>query len=411
VTFDKGNIMSKQLHIFRPAIARRLPDPVFKTQFGTERHLFVMNVKDLPLNISGDSNARTANINRQVYKVVEDSLLNRQDGAYPNSFHLKNKGITIIAESVEQLGDKDYKVTLDVGHGIVDGGHTYTLICDHINEGDLPDNQYVNVEIRTGIQHEWIKDISGGLNTGVQVQLSSLLNLEGQFEELKSELQKYGFDKSIAWQENESGAINVKDLVSIMQLFDIENFANDSSQHPKTSYSSKESVLKKYKEHSKTYSRMKGILKDILTLHDIISSSSGKLWNENGGKKGGDSGKAGHLVWMEYRNGDKKPFDFPFLTNTTSQHRLMNSALYPILAAFRWYVKISEEDKITMEWKVPFSEIVDTWNTIGIELLRSTGEMCDDLGKNPNALGKSGALWSSLHNMVKAHELQRQADD
>ena len=114
--------MSKQLHIFTPAIARRVPDPVFKSQFNTERHLFVMNVKDLPLNISTDPNARTANINKQVYKVVEDSLLNRQDGAYPNSFHLKNKGITIIAQSVEQHGEKDYKVSLDIHHGIVDGG-------------------------------------------------------------------------------------------------------------------------------------------------------------------------------------------------------------------------------------------------------------------------------------------------
>lgn len=402
--------MSKQLHIFRPVIARRIPDPVFKSQFNTERHLFVMNVKDLPLNISTDPNARTDNVNKQVYKVVEDSLLNRQDGAIPNSFHLKNKGITIIAESVEQHNEKDYRVSLDVGHGIVDGGHTYKLICNHINEGDLPDNQYVNVEIRTGIQHDWIRDISGGLNTGVQVQLSSLLHLEGEFEEIKTELQKYGFANSIAWQENDSGEISVKDLVSIMQLFDIEHFPNDSNVHPVTSYSSKESVLKKFKEHAKTYSRMKGILKDILVLHDIISSSAGKLWNENGGKKGGERGSAGKLVWMEHRPSEKKPFVFSFAPRTSSQHRVMNSALYPILAAFRWYVKTNDIDKTSMEWKVPFTEIIATWDSVGIELLRSTGEMCDDLGKNPNALGKSKPLWSSLHNMLKAHELQRQSE-
>ena len=73
-------------------------------------------------------------------------------------------------------------------------------------------------------------------------------------------------------------------------------------------------------------------------------------------------------------------------------------------------MRVNENDKMTMKWKVPFTEIIETWNMIGIELLRPTGEMCDDLGKNPNALGKSGALWSSLHNMVKAHELQRQAE-
>lgn len=398
--------MSKQLHIFRPAMARRIPDPVFKTQYGTERHLFVMNVRDLPLNISTEPNARTSNVNKQVYRVVEDSLLNRQEGANPDSFHLKNKGITIIADSVEQHGDREYKVNLDINHGIVDGGHTYKLICDHIAEGDLPENQYVNVEIRTGIQAEWIRDISGGLNTGVQVQLSSLLNLEGEFEEIKTELKKRSFDTAIAWQENDEGAITVKDLVSIMQLFDIEHYANDSNTHPVTSYSSKESVLKKFKDYSGTYFRMKKILNEILVLHDLISSSSGKLWNNNGGKKGGDRGAAGKLVWMEYRDLKKqKPFLFAF-HNQSSEYRVMNSALYPVLAAFRWYVKTSE-DKMSVEWKIPFNELVDAWNSIGIEMLRATADMCDDLGKNPNALGKSKPLWGSLHNMVKAYDLQK----
>ena len=48
-------------------------------------------------------------------------------------FHLKNKGITIVAESVEQKGDNIYEVKmLENHHGILDGGHTYKLITDNV---------------------------------------------------------------------------------------------------------------------------------------------------------------------------------------------------------------------------------------------------------------------------------------
>ena len=397
--------MSKQTHIFKPTIARRIPDPVFKKLYDTERHIFIMNVKDLPLNLSTDPNARRPNINKQVYKVVENSLLNRQDSSEPNTFHLKNKGITMIANSVEQSGDNEYRVTLDIGHGIVDGGHTYQLISKHILDGDLPDDQYVTVEIRTGIRPEWIQDISGGLNTGVQVQAMSLDNLSGMFEEIKGELRKHGLEKGIAWSENDDGEFNARDIIGLMLCFNIEIYKNTESSHPVEAYTSKASALKKFEEKNESFNRMKLILKDILELHDEINISAGSIWNEGGGKTG-SGGKAGRLAWMDYKNPDKKqkPFYYPF-TDRHSEYRMTSGALFPILAAFRWYIDYAD-DKQTMTWRIPFADVKKAWHAVSMQLLRATAEMCDELGNNPNALGKSKSNWGNMHNIVKAYDLQ-----
>lgn len=393
--------MLKVTHIFRPTIARRIPDPVFKKEFGTERHIFVMNVKDIPLDIGTDPNARNPNINKQVYKVVENSLLNRQEGSEPNSFHLKNKGITIIAKSVEQTGENVYSVAFDNhNHGIVDGGHTYALISKHIKENDLPENQFVSVEIRTGIQQHWVQDISGGLNTGVQVQAMSLDNLAGLFGKIKDELCKSGFDKKVAWSENDEGEINARDIISIMLCFNIEIYPNTGTDHPVEAYTSKAAALKKFEDKTDSFNRMTPIIKDILFLYDEVCYGAGIIWNEGKGKGGSNSkGVAGKLAWMDY-SGDKKQYKSLF-ANKSSKYKLLNGALYPIIAAFRWYVEIGPDLK--MRWKIPFKEVMASWNENSLQMLRATSEMCDELGKNPNALGKNKSNWGNQANIVKAH--------
>ncbi|MCH8144451.1 MAG: AIPR family protein, partial [Gemmatimonadetes bacterium] len=128
---------------FRPAYARRIPDPNFKNTYNAEKHIFLMPVGKLPSGIGLDPNARNPKIRKRVYQQVEESLLN-QDGSEPNTFHLKNKGIVMIAATVQQVGDNEYDVTMQTGvHGIVDGGHTYALIQKNQTDGVLPEHQYV----------------------------------------------------------------------------------------------------------------------------------------------------------------------------------------------------------------------------------------------------------------------------
>lgn|GEM_PF-3934436 len=59
--------------------------------------------------------------------IVRASLLN-QSGE-PGTFHLKHKGITLIAQGVEKKDDDTYLVSFEEGlHGILNGGHSHELI-------------------------------------------------------------------------------------------------------------------------------------------------------------------------------------------------------------------------------------------------------------------------------------------
>src|ERR1700733_4963987 len=110
----RSNLMKS--FYFSAPLARRIPDPLFKNVHGLERHLFVVPVRTMPRDLPLDPNARRPNTNRRVYKLVEQSLLNKS--GEPGTFHLKNKGITIIASRVEARGSDKYEIFLEPGHGI-----------------------------------------------------------------------------------------------------------------------------------------------------------------------------------------------------------------------------------------------------------------------------------------------------
>jgi len=376
--------------------ARRLPDPNFQNVHKTETHIFLMKCVDVPSGISDGPNARKPNLQKRTYQSVKSSLLS-EDDTEPGTFHLKNKGITIIADKVTKVDGQNpkYIIEMDSGtHGIVDGGHTYKLIID--NKEDIPDNQYVKVEVRVGIPPHWIPMISGGLNTAVQVQDMSLDNLSGKFIWLQNLLGSQ--KKNIAWSENDENTfLDARDLTAIMCLFNISLWPNDSGKHPTESYTSKARTLKHYEEDQVKFENMSEIIKDILTLHDTVSYSSNDQFKRAGIKQ------VGKLAIVDMRK--KGKHQFPFIGKEREQ-RLQKPALYPILAAFRRFVT---QNPLTgkMEWVVDFDVILDFWDQHGSQLVHIVYETSSDLKYNLNALGKSTNLWNTLHSIVgmKTYEL------
>lgn len=386
---------------FVPVCARRIPDPNFKTQSNAERHLFVMGVKSIPTGIGLDPNARRPNISKRVYRKVEASLL-QQDDSPRGTFHLKNKGITIIADSVKSLSGQSYEVALESGiHGIVDGGHTYQLIVNNQENPDLADDQYVNVEIRVGIPEQWIPEIAGGLNTSVQVQDMSLDHLAGRFNWLKDLLKQEPYFNTIAWSENDKGEYDARDIISMMLCFNVALFPNDHEDHPIAAYEKKSAALKMFEDKYRSFERMQPILKDILRFHDIVAKQGRELYNRLPNTKGGS------LAFVDQRKRGKYRFHF---TGDQDEFRLAPGALYPMMAAFRWYV---EDDAMTgkMKWRDSFASVLAAWNELGGELMRATVQTSNELGRNPQSIGKSRNHWSNLHSRVIKHDLmsQRQA--
>lgn len=387
--------MAKYKFAFPSRLARRVPDPVFAKSDHITRHILFVPVRDVPRDLPLTPNARVPNINKRVYRDIEKSLLN-QDDAQPGTFHLKHKGITVVADKVEQRDENEYVVTIADGEGILDGGNTYALITKERDDDELPEEQFVKFEILTNIPTEWITDIAGGLNTSVQVQPMSLDNLAGKFDWIKEELKDEPYYSTIAWRENEPGEFDARDIISLMTCFHIDLFPNRKDTQPVVAYEKKSQALKLFEENLDSYKKLLPILKEILILHDTIRRDSRKFWNEAGGKYG-------LLAFVESRR--RGEFRFPFIPGSSSQeYRLTNGALYPMLAAFRWMVETDPRTE-TFRWRGGFKKLLQRWEGSADELMRMTAQASTELGRNPNAIGKSRNHWANLHARVAMRDL------
>ncbi len=387
---------------------RRLPDPIFPN---CVRHIFMCAVQDLPGGLPKGANPRTQDdIDRGIYRDVKRSLFNEE--CTPNSFHLKNKGITILAEDVQKHEDEG---TLTIrfaseGQGIVDGAHTYELIVSNQGEltdanatRELPIHQFVKIEVLTGIANGLVTEIAGGLNTAVQVQRMSLADLDNKFDWIKEELEVAGLQTFIAFKQNEMIAeekmYDVRDIIRLLDLFNIIEFPNNGVSYPVRAFTSKESVLKHYLDKDKNklsyadnYKKLRPILKDILILHDTISAQARERYNDGGGRR------AGRLKFVEGPTKSNKKFKFPFI-GEECEYRLSGGALIPILGAFRAAVTFNEPDN-TIGWRNGFDSVLRLWQETGKELMEATQETSEELGRNPNAIGKSKKHWAYLHNLL-----------
>jgi len=410
------NSSTNKIFAFPSKYIRRLPDPVFGPEM--QRYIMYVAAQFVPMGLPYEPNARTPDLNRQVYQEVEDSLLNK-DGTEENTFHLKHKGITLVAHSVtpkkKRSGDV-YEVEMREGHGILDGGHSYKLLMK--NKDNIPGNQYVKFDILTNIKDTWVPDLSAGLNTSVAVQPYSLADLGSLFDWIKDELRDKPYFHEIAWKEGDPGAYTVKDLIGIFSLFDIAQYPHSGTLYPISGYSQKASVLKRFiddqKSGPKNFKKLRPLLHEIMVLHDTIRREGQDPYNKLKG------GLYGQLKFVEQsykekpedrdnpeaKDKPKKLFDFPF-TGKQDRYRLMNGALYPILGAFRWMV---EENPATGEyqWKGGFESVIKIWETTAGVLISKTHQVSNEVGRNPNALGKSQSNWGNLFDTVGKKELEAQ---
>lgn len=396
---------------FAAPIIRRMPDPNFKepAQDGLpgskDRFILLVPVAEMPLGIPTDPNPRVPNTNRAVYRDVRKSLLNQVDGE-AGTFHLKHKGITLVAESVTtQKGGGTCQVRFGEGHGILDGGHTYELICELLRSGEeaLPEDQYVKVEILTHVPSHLIASLAGGLNTAIQVQPKSLDNLLGLFQWIKDELHSEPYYSKIAWREGEREPIDVRDLIAIMTCFHIGQYPPTEDSHPVSAHERKFAVLDAFEKDEDHYQKLRPILRDMLFLHDTIRYESQEIWN------GGRSGRFGALAFVNTKKqGAKSKHDFPFIGKEANS-QMMESALYPMLAAFRCMVTVDQASGSYI-WRGGFDAVLALWRKVALNLLEITSNASREFGNSPNRVGKSRNHWQQLYTQVKIADLVAQSE-
>jgi AIPR protein len=401
--------MGKQVHRIHAFESRKISHPVFKT---IDKYWLTVKATDFPTGISTAANAREpVGLNRLVYRDVRESL--EGTGAEPGTFDLMNKGITILAKSVRLIDKEEqiFEITVDDERGgIVDGAHTAKIIeqCNH--DGSTDDEQYVEVYVRTGIENGLITDIARGLNTGMQVAPKSIYNIDGVFDWLKEEVEDKPYEDMIAWRESDSKAYDVRDLISILELFNVFDFPNTKAKHPISAYEKWSIPLKKFaddfednsrKLKNSKYYRLRPLLHDALVLYDHIRRDFRDLHNESGGR-------AGRMNIVD-EAGKNRTLDFPFAELEPSKYRLTKGAAYPMLAAFRNMVELDHSGNV--EWRGGFKAVLRLWKEAGSELVTETYNATEDIGRTPDHLGKNRKHWDNLHMKLQLRLLRAQLED
>ena len=383
--------------IFKTDYSRKFPDPLNNNpdddeSYNIEHHIILCKASDVPSSIPMGPNSGEQKTDYGIYKKVRESLDNKREPF----FHLKNKGITILAHKVEFSEDKKVATAFFMsGEGIADGGHTYEIVLESQKSGECPENQYVKFEIITGVPHGLRADVVGGLNTAVQVQEASLLNLDGKFEWIEEAIKNAPYFDKISWNQNENKEFDIRDIVALLYLFRAES---EKDSHPKQAFVSKAFCLDQYKNDQKSFEKLKPILKDILYLHDYVHLTTGDRYNQRKKEQGG-KGRTRAMTGI-YENRERGKYQFVFMKKE-SQSRMFDGVLYPILGALRYLVEIKPGDKC-YSWKLKsFDEVLKFYDEIAPELLETTCITSDTYNRKPNAVGKDDNHWSNLFKSVK----------
>ncbi|TFD09806.1 hypothetical protein E3T26_14355 [Cryobacterium sp. TMT1-21] len=388
--------------IIHAPLARRFPSQKDAPhEFASVETLMLrVRANEIPDGIPDDANPREPNLNRLVYRKVRASLLGN-DGS--GSFHLKHGGIVVIADRVEKLDGDNYRLWFDKAakQGIANGNHSYTLILDAQGSGSIPDDQYVEFKIHTGVPLESVADLADGLNTSMQVREESLADLRNEFDWLKDALGKHvNGISAVAWHEGDDGEYDVREVIALLMALDPVRYPLEDPIGIENTYARLSSVFKSYQSDSPQVERFAPIALEALELYEYIRMTAASVWATERFKT---------LKIADRRTNGLH--QFPFLLDPTgrassSDVRLAKAVAVPSFAAFRALVTVPETGPA--EWRYPFEEIKRMWDQYGAEVLREVHDsVMRQHGGNTHYAGRSIMLYRATSRTLELADLRR----
>lgn len=372
-----------------PVVSFRHLETPFQKQ-GYRDYFAIVEISELP-DLAGwrKINVRDPKMTGAVPKAIRESV---QDN--PELFAFMNRGIVLSVETVH-FDNKTNKLTLGfrdpVLHGLLDGGHTYSILQEEREALEFP--QYVRLEILEGFKPEDIPHLVDARNTSNQVRDQSLMNLSGEFDNLKKALSKAQYSDLIAYKEyevlqnDEPKPIDVRDIVAILTAFEREHF--DQKTHPINAYRSKAACLQHFKQHTKSYEKIYPLATDILQLYDLIQLALPDLYNKVRG------GKFGHLTGVTTYKGKGRAQ--LYFIGKESKYGVPAGFTYPILGGFR---ALLEEKGGRYVWGKDLDPREMLLNGLGETLADTIGNFALD-ARNPSKTGKSPLVWQACYQAVR----------
>jgi len=325
-----------------------------------------------------------------VSKKIEESL--KEDG---ENFHLLNRGITILAKSLE-YDNKTEKVRLHLHeseeeepfYGILDGGNTNARITkwreelsDEAGKEELQ-TRFVNIQVLipklkqldlavpTGGLLELLNDIKEARNTSVQVKAKSLADARQYFDLLKSVLSSQPHYGDIYWREVEKGRIDGLQILVLLMIF-FPGFSSAPNGEPSGAYGHKERCLDAFidfsdsDEYSETLGRWIEIVPELVSLFDEMQMTFPEHYS-------GHFGKIKEVQIFDerrYERGNKKYRKTPpttYFLGREMKYSYPTGWVFPIFAGFRVLAALDAKGK-TVVWK---RDPLKFWQKHSAEIVR-----------------------------------------
>ena len=299
----------------------------------------------IPFSEAAKLDKGNANLRPPVEKKPLRDMLDTVEES-PETFHLKNRGITYLCQRFEFDNSKRHLTVttpripedlddddIETRFGIADGGHSFEVVrrtvkrLAELREIEDWTEPFVRVHF-IGSDRSEIQDVERlveALNTSLQVQEQTIDEFKKEFVDLKNALKKAGFDTDlIAFKENESEKYwDIREILRCLACFLKDRW---QYTHPKDMYKSRHKALALFKDPGRRseFQRLYDVVLDIITLPEFIQAElgSGKILQ---GRKFGKSKLVKPL---------KKPLTIPG-TTLRKQHKMDLAAVLPMAAAFR----------------------------------------------------------------------------
>ena len=369
-------------------------------------YYLLVNMKDLPANISMEVNPRKPNMRTDVGRDLLAAVSEPE-----TDFYINNRGIVISAKTLT-FDTTNSEVSIDLGnqedptdietYGILDGGHTYTAIMERREQ--IPDDieKYVRVEVITNIQN--IARVSDARNTSREVSPAALFNLDERFQEVRDAITDESYADKISYRDNEGKEIHVVSLLRLMYAFDIDRFPDDSAA-PVQSFSGKAQVFKRYSEAYTTpfYQALTKELPRLALLYDTIERElpiKYKEYKQRGGTAIPRFGGVRGVEKVTEKNGRPTGKTVPStFSRSPMDYQVASGYIFPIFGAFRVLLHFNESTKeITWDF-----DPLELWRDVGIDLAQNTF----DGSNNPQLAGKDKLLWLANYRIVETQALRK----
>lgn len=366
-------------------------DPKVKTQYA------YVALADVPPDLPLSPNPRVPKPNEVIRRVKVS--LEANDGL----FHILNRGITISARSAD-YDNQTGILTMDIpdgeeAYGILDGGHTYAVVRDLVGEPANAEQQYVKLEILTGVE-SILPQIASARNFSKQVKELSLANYSKRLEWLKQAMGQVA--EKVRWRENDDQPFDVMEYIQALAAFDVKRYGDQN--HPLESYKNSAKCLDAASDGDLTY--LAPIVQTVVKLYDTIRF---EWWQKyKAPDENGKGGRPGRLKEVQGRQrGVSRLLQFPSLPEaepSSALYHVEKGLVIPLLAAFRALL-VFEESTGLLNWKVePFT----FWEHNGTALVRKVMEASDQRNANPQVVGRDKTVYEALYDSVQLYYLKSQ---